>query len=198
MAIDGRKNKIDDKTIIFCDMDGVIADFETQAWKTDVIDAQGNMNYDKMDRAWWAGIPAFPGANDFYDFLDQIAPVKFLTGPMMNPDCHAGKGDWIMNFLPEREKFALMDLIICPSKDKCLLAKPNHLLVDDREEVVEAWRNAGGKAILHKGDYEETKKAIKDTLKLPPSLTLKPRRKMAPKPKPRTPGSRYVNDPYSD
>ena len=53
-----------------------------------------------------------------------------------------------------------MDLIICPSKDKGFLAGEGRILIDDREQNIKDWENAGGVGIHHKGNFDETLKAL--------------------------------------
>ena len=53
-------------------------------------------------------------------------------------------------------KWGLNDLIICRAMDKHLLARPNHILIDDRQKNVDEWNAAGGIGILHTGDYADT------------------------------------------
>ncbi len=149
------------KPTIFLDIDGVLADFNSHAKKEKKYKPDGKLNYDALDYKWWSTIPIYDGALDFYKDIQQYADTKFLTGPMVNPDCHGGKAKWIENFDSKRGKWALMDLIICPSKLKHLLAKENHILVDDRESNIKDWEKAGGIGILHEGNFNHTLNKIK-------------------------------------
>lgn len=81
---------------------------------------------------------------------------------MISADCFGGKAEWLSTkFLPERGKWCLTDLFIVHSKRKQLLATPNRLLVDDRPDNVKSWQDAGGLAVHHQGDFEQTLKQIK-------------------------------------
>ena len=80
---------------------------------------------------------------------------------MLSADCYSGKAEWITKFDQKRGKHALRDLMICNSKDKHLIAGPTRILIDDREANVKDWQTAGGLAVLHKGDFKETLRAVR-------------------------------------
>jgi hypothetical protein len=144
---------------IFLDLDGVIADFDSHA-KAHNKPTTGKIDHDSFDFTWWATMPAFTGAVEFYDQCAKRGSVKFLTGPKLNSDCFGGKAEWIQSFHPGRGKWLLRDMIVCNSKDKGLLAGPKRVLIDDREENVRDWRIAGGIGIHHKGDFAKTLAAL--------------------------------------
>lgn len=150
----------DDQPHIFLDLDGVMADFDLHAEEQGKRTDNGKVKWDELDRQWWVTMPACKGAKGFYDAAKKIGIVKFLTSPGLHADSFSGKADWVQKFVPESGKFILRDLIICPSKDKQYLAKPNHILVDDRESNIKEWIAAGGIGIHHKGDFRETLKAL--------------------------------------
>lgn len=142
---------------VFLDMDGVLSDFDKHAKSENKYNANGKLNYDALDFNWWATMPVFSGALDFYHAVQKLSDnVKFLTGPMISADCFGGKADWITRFDPAQGKWLLNHLIICPSKDKQYLAGPNRILVDDRSSNIIAWEKAGGIGVLHTGDFEQT------------------------------------------
>ncbi len=156
---------------IFLDMDGVISDFDTHAKDNGVLDEKGQPKWDLLSLDWWSTMPAFKGARKFYDALKDFAPVRFLTAPILSKDCFTGKAMWIQKFLPNPGGFAygLLSLIICPAKDKHFLARPNHILVDDREKNIKEWETAGGVGVHHKGDYAETLAKVADIMSRPPA-----------------------------
>jgi hypothetical protein len=165
------------QVLIFLDLDGVIADFDTH--KKSKLKSDGKTDYDALDYAWWTTMPVFKGAKDFYYELRKQGQVRFLTGPVPLVDCFAGKAAWInKKFIPERGRWGLNDLIICHSKAKQLMAGPGRILVDDDKGNIARWNEAGGIGILHEGDYADTLKRVKKAVA-----------GFAPKgPKPRAPG----------
>ncbi|HYD17029.1 MAG TPA: hypothetical protein VEF76_00955 [Patescibacteria group bacterium] len=147
---------------IFSDLDGVLTDFDGHAKAHDKFDAKGNPKWDALDLKWWSSMPAYEGAKEFYDALRARGRTRMLTAPIMNADSFRGKAEWAKEF--RRSRFALLDLIIAKAEDKNLLARPHHILVDDREKNIDAWVKAGGIGILHKGDYADTLKRIDDAM----------------------------------
>lgn len=149
------------KAKIFIGTNGVLADFQSHLEAQGKIDAKGNTEWTKLDARWWKSLPAFDGAKAFYDEVRQLGQTRFLTGPVPHPDCFAGPAEWTMGFRPESKKFALLDIVVCRSSDKNLLARPNNILIDDRAANIDAWEKAGGIGILHKGDFADTLARVK-------------------------------------
>ena len=148
--------------IIFFDIDGVLGDFDSHAVASNRMKADGkSVDYEALDEDWWAAMPVFSGARELVRAARREAEVRFLTGPIPSPSCYGGKARWVQQaFQPERGRFGLMDLVICPAKDKGMLAGPRRILVDDRAENVAAWRAAGGIGIHHTGDFAATAAAL--------------------------------------
>jgi hypothetical protein len=161
------------KIHIFLDLDGVLADFDLHAANENKRNDDGTLKYDALDREWYRSMPAFEGAREFYDAAKKLAITKFLTGPVLSSDCFSGKADWVETFTGEG-KPALKKLIICASQDKHFLAAPNRILVDDREENIKDWIAAGGIGILHKGDFDETMKALQQAIAPAPGNAPRP------------------------
>ncbi len=155
-----------EKPYIFIDMDGVLADFDLHARNHGKYDSNGKVKWDELDEKWWKTMPACDGAKDFYDEVKDMDAgiLKFLSAPVPRADSFVGKVEWIQSFLPERGNFALLDLILCPKRDKHCLAAPNRILIDDSEKNIKEWQEAGGIGILHKGDFAETLKELRTVI----------------------------------
>lgn len=149
---------------VFFDVDGVLADFENHLQATGKVTPAGKTDYAALDYDWWVSMPAFPGAKAFYDEIKALSWTKFLTGPVPGADCFGGKAQWVENFVPERGRWATLDLIICPKKDKAFLAGPRRILVDDNEDNIKAWVAAGGVGVHHKGDLAQTAAEVKKAI----------------------------------
>lgn len=162
---------------IFIDLDGVLADFDLHLRQEGKRAPDGKPNWDELDYAWWSTIPLCVGAKNFYDEACKMGATKFLTAPVLDEECFSGKARWVQDFVPERGKDILKDLIVCPSTDKYLLAKPGHILVDDRESNIKDWVAAGGIGIHHKGDFTETLQKLKDAVAAISAPAAKPARK---------------------
>jgi hypothetical protein len=153
-----------DKVKIFIGTNGVLADFQSHLETQGKIGADGKTKWTELDAGWWKTIPAFEGAKEFFDAVKALGPTRLLTGPVPHPDSFEGDAEWTMGFRPESKKFALLDVIICRSKDKMLLARPNNILIDDRKANIDAWVANGGIGILHAGDLADTLKRTRDAV----------------------------------
>lgn len=149
---------------IFVDMDGVLSDFDGHARAHGKFNPDGSTKWDQLDQNWWRTMPAYPGMKDFYESLRQITNTRILTAPVSSSGCYAGKAQWVEDMWPERGIFAILDLIICRAEDKQLLARPHHILIDDRQKNIDEWVKAGGIGILHKGDYAATLVQVKQAV----------------------------------
>jgi hypothetical protein len=102
----------------------------------------------------WASIPRsvwvkVPESDIFHWLLDTAAAavgrenVCIATSPTKDPDCLAGKLEWIHEHFPE---WMHRQYAITPRKH--LFARPNSLLIDDHGENAERFEAHGGHAIL--------------------------------------------------
>ncbi len=151
----------DTRPHIFFDLDGVLGDFDGHAKAQGKYDDKGKLAWDALDYRWYATMPVYDGAKALYDAACKLGVTKFLTGPILNEECYSGKARWIQNFVSERGRFILNDLIICPSGDKHYLARAGRILIDDRAKNIEEWVAAGGIGVHHTGDFAETLKKLK-------------------------------------
>jgi hypothetical protein len=137
------------KIHIFQDMDGCLCAFDERVRElTDKYPKE----LEKKD-IWKAvySIPDFfenldwqEGGKELWNAIKQYRPT-ILTGL---PKCSNGeqqKRNWCSKHLGDD-----VPVIVCPSKDKHLYAKPGFILIDDRNDVIEAWKNSRGIGILHR------------------------------------------------
>lgn len=151
---------------VYLDLDGVITDFVGGVCK-----AFGKVNpYPKetRDYSFWNAWPEIPFKDvdaicnqEFWHNLEWVDDgrdtlraimgtlglenVYLVTMPMPNLESASGKMMWINDNLP-----IYLGQTIITTKDvsKSLLAKPDTLLIDDKDENVDGFREAGGKALL--------------------------------------------------
>ena len=89
-----------------------------------------------------------------------LEKVYFLTGMMPNAGSGTGKLLWIHDNLPiYSDRVILHTLEVCKSS----LAKPDTLLIDDKDENVEEFAKAGGKAILVPRPWNKLHKQMNET-----------------------------------
>jgi len=87
--------------------------------------------------------------HDGHDILRLVASVfrpeqiYLLTTPMPNPDSYTGKALWVQRYLSEYSERLIVTAI-----PKSLFAKPDTLLIDDKDENVNEFHEAGGRGLL--------------------------------------------------
>ena len=135
---------------IYCDMDGVIADFELGYKELTGIDLQvkkpeGEEFWDPISKAgvgFWAGLKWMPGGQKLWDYLKPFNP-QLLSAPSREQSSRIGKAVWVKHKIPGTK------LILRYAKQKQQLATPNSILIDDRQVNIDQWESAGGIGILH-------------------------------------------------
>jgi hypothetical protein len=142
------QEKIDYK--IYCDMDGVLVDFEGGYEKLTGIDLKGE--FKKGDDFWdpikvagvgfWAGLKWMPDGQKLWDYLKPLDPV-LLSAPSREQSSRIGKAVWVKHKIPGTK------LILRYAKQKQELATPESILIDDRQVNIDQWEAAGGIGILH-------------------------------------------------
>lgn len=139
------------------DMDGVLVNFiqgmiDSHGWDIEHDDvASWNFHYslgltDKefwqpsYSTDWWLNLEPYPEAKQFWTSLSWISDVVFCTSPnMADPTCASQKAMWL-----KKHGFT-GDYCIGPRKE---LLAGNGILIDDSENNVAKFRQAGGRAIL--------------------------------------------------
>jgi predicted kinase/FMN phosphatase YigB (HAD superfamily) len=137
---------------VYCDMDGVIVDFEHGYDRLTGRKAPGvNSTYDKTDfwgaitkagKDFWADLEWMEDGKQLWNYIKQYNP-KLLTAPSREESSRIGKKEWVDKNLPGTP------IIFKQAKDKKDLAEPNTILIDDREDNIQQWIDAGGIGIRH-------------------------------------------------
>ena len=135
---------------IYCDMDGVLADFESGYEKLTGIDLRGEFQkgddfWDPISKAgvgFWAGLKWMPGGQELWDYIKPFDP-KLLSAPSREQSSRIGKAVWVKHKLPGTK------LILRYANQKKELATPDSILIDDRQINIDQWEAAGGIGILH-------------------------------------------------
>ena len=135
---------------IYCDMDGVLADFESGYEELTGIDLKGE--FKKGDDFWdpikvagvgfWAGLKWMPGGQELWDYLKPFNP-QLLSAPSREQSSRIGKHVWVKHKIPGTK------LILRYANQKQQLATPESILIDDRQINIDQWEAAGGIGILH-------------------------------------------------
>jgi hypothetical protein len=159
------------KPVIFCDMDGVLVDFdegykELTGVTTQHADSQGKnefwglfrdslRNKDISERSYWANLDWMSDGKQLWDYIKDYNPYV-LTAPSVNFDIPfeerykmennqsmQGKTEWVQR-LPNMRKIYFRS-----AARKADFAGPNKILIDDRKDTIDSWNANGGIGILH-------------------------------------------------
>lgn len=148
---------------IFCDLDGVIIDFN-QGYKdlTNItLDKSEHRNdskfWEPIEKAgydFWGNLKWMSDGHILWNFISPYNPT-ILSAPSRQVESRIGKHDWVNRELPGTP------LILRSAKHKKDFAAPDAILIDDRPENIEGWIQEGGKGILHTSAEETINELIK-------------------------------------
>lgn len=150
------------KQVFFMDMDGVITDFVGSTLKLFGIEYKANewpkgqygidiaMKIDDSDmwdrinkcEGFWENLPLLPEGLELYNKLSEIGEVVFLTSPNRDPKGSSGKVAWLL----DRFGIKFRNYILTSQKHLCA---GNGILIDDYDDKVDKFREAGGWSILY-------------------------------------------------
>lgn len=93
---------------------------------------------------WWENLEPYPWAHYLVDNLRNIGEIIYCTSPSRCSSCPSQKVTWLRKhgFMDENKN----DYQIGPKKE--LNAASGAVLIDDSEDNVRKYRDAGGRAIL--------------------------------------------------
>jgi len=148
---------------IYCDMDGVLVDFDKGYLKLTGRDISGTHSndstfWDPINRAgydFWRNLEWMLDGKELWDHIKKYEP-ELLSAPSRQPESRVAKHDWVKEHLPG------VTLNLRSAKHKKDFASPNHILIDDRVDNITSWVEAGGIGILHKN----TEKTISELNKI--------------------------------
>lgn len=159
---------------LYLDLDGVFADFDRH-----YADLFGHYHKAIPDAELWGKIhsmptffrdmPVCPGAKEFFfdvrkSYLwGDFAELSVLTACPKEAYAHVAgqKREWVREHL---SRFVTVLPVAGGSSKPLFMHEPGDILIDDFERNTKAWEAAGGRAILHAGDFELTRAALKSLL----------------------------------
>jgi 5'(3')-deoxyribonucleotidase len=126
-------------------------------WGFDIVKAANELHatvekfapndfWDRIQKHVWAETPKSSEYEDLLKLCNRLAQYShtcILSAPTHDPECAAGKMDWITWNLPKELQ---RNFLIGPHKNFC--ARPDALLIDDSDANVRAFRAWGGQAYL--------------------------------------------------
>jgi len=164
--------EIQSPIIPYCDMDGVLSDFDEGYYQltgihTHHADMQGKEEFWNIfkkalvdqnipEKEYWANLPIMPGALEIWSKLAPFNPF-IITSPSKNPESRRGKEEWVLkNLSPQPRKIIFR---YSGYKHEELQGKDPQeisysLLIDDYSKNTIPWKKEGGKVILYKNSSQ--------------------------------------------
>ena len=140
---------------IYCDMDGVLSDFEEhfKSLNTKKLTADQYKNKYGIEKFWdfididnklkfWVEMPWMPDGKELWDAIKDKKPT-ILSAPSKSPSSRLGKRLWVQN------NISGAPLILAAAEKKKNYARKDAILIDDRISNINDWNNSGGIGILH-------------------------------------------------
>jgi hypothetical protein len=139
---------------IYSDMDGVLSDFDKRFME--FSDGKLPSQYEKefgREKFWelidgkvgvpfWAGMSWMPDGKTLWSYIEKYNPI-ILSAPSRNQESRYGKRIWKKRNMPSTK------MILAYADKKKEYADSTSILIDDREENIKQWNEAGGIGILH-------------------------------------------------
>ena len=150
--------------MIFCDLDGVLANFRGYFISKFGYDPTGKTRLELRedvlsDENFWLNFPKMEGADKLWSAIkEKDKEAKILTAcPIRDWErSTTQKRKWV-----DREIDDKADVIFCIREDKVKRMKPGDILIDDMEKNIQEWEKAGGVGILYKSAEETISKLNK-------------------------------------
>jgi hypothetical protein len=147
----GRLREEETEYTIYCDMDGVLVDFdrgyqELTGITTQQADSNGVEAFwaplSKAGASFWITLKWMPDGKQLWSYIKKYNPL-LLSAPSREESSKLGKRVWVKRELPG------VKLILKSAERKQEYANANSILIDDREKNITQWKAAGGIGILH-------------------------------------------------
>ena len=137
------------KYYIFCDLDGVLVDFEQgvrNKFNKNVAELNQGLMWGVINKSktFFESLPWMPKGRELWSKIKQYNPIILTGVPRGSSTCSEQKIRWC-----QRELGPNVQVITCATKDKPKYCIDNSILIDDRFENLNGWTNKGGKSILY-------------------------------------------------
>lgn len=146
--------------ILYFDLDGVMADFDKGysrlVGRVHDTTKEGwikipNRDWKLITKAdsFWLDLEPMPNARNLYGYWKEYLPVsniKFCTSGGGDPKAHIQKPIWVDRFTVG---VGHETLVVQNRKEKIKYAAGGNILIDDHEETIKWWNEAGGLGILY-------------------------------------------------
>jgi 5'(3')-deoxyribonucleotidase len=146
---------------IYCDLDGVLTDFNGDYKILTGIDISNESHthknnkeffepIDKAGKNFWSKMNWTKDGKVLWNYIKKYNP-ELLSAPTRENSSRVGKMEWVEKELPG------VHLILRSASNKKEFANKNSILIDDRPSNIEDWKENGGIGILHKSTNETIK-----------------------------------------
>ena len=133
--------------MIFLDLDGVLADFDSHYETHFGVRPSGHyeMEARQLCPDFYRTIPLMTGARDLFRYVDEAGyGVAILTGVPSSVDAADNqKHEWAAEHFPH------VQVICCPAREKWEHGRPGDFLIDDYLKYRLDWIGMGGVFIHH-------------------------------------------------
>ena len=148
---------------LYCDMDGVLTDFDKQLEiYTGIPDGRKYEKKEGTEAFWgqvgkgglkyWSEMPWMKDGKKLWDYING-KNVKILSAPARTiPESPVGKHMWV------KKNLGNVELILRRARDKQEFSRANAILIDDFDKNINEWKSKGGIGILHKSASATIKK----------------------------------------
>ena len=138
---------------IYCDMDGVLTDFDS---RFEYFGGMSPKEYEakygtkkfwelidnEVGVRFWVGMSWMPDGKELWNYIKPYNPT-ILSAPSRQNESRLGKRLWVKNNTPGQK------LILASAENKPNYSGENHILIDDRKDTIEKWIAKGGIGIYH-------------------------------------------------
>ena len=144
---------ISTKHIIFCDLDGVLADFEQgvfNKFKKNVNDLTQRRMWTVINKSnnFFETLPWMPKGKELWSQIEKYDPIILTGVPRGSSTAIKQKIKWC-----QKELGPNIQVITCSTKNKPNYCLNDAILIDDRTDNLNAWNDKGGKFILYHEDH---------------------------------------------
>lgn len=153
---------------IYCDMDGVLCDFEERFEHFSGISPEDYKNKHGDVKFWelidqevgsifWENMQWTERGRELWNFIKKYTP-NILTTPSYHKSSREGKQAWVQKNLSNYDK-----LLFTPREGKQAFADNNSILIDDLGKNLRGWSSRGGIAIKCRyNNVDEVIQELKD------------------------------------
>ena len=138
--------------LLYCDLDGVLADFNQGVINKFQINAHQVKpsllwNAINKSKTFFETLPWMPKGRELWERIKNHNPIILTGVPRGCPSAREQKIKWC-----QRELGPDVKVITCLTSNKVKYCLPNSILLDDRNVNLELWKYKGGKFILYNED----------------------------------------------